>query len=323
LRWVKSLHATGVAASAPVAAGRPHVRCDQGHIRPPWMPNWTSSPPGQPQTVRLTASMVVTRCGELIQSSHPGHGTFRAAQPGTAISQWQDPVQRTDRLPHPRAAEIGAEITGPPSGLRLERDPQARRHRPRVHLDVDGAFLAPRRPAPPWQRRLKQAALRPRGLMGRIAADRFNAGDPGDHRGHMARPAHRPGPPLAVVFRVLGAPRQPVCSAAVPDWLCRHAHRRARFGAGGGADILTGWAGGGVPGPAGLAGGCPGNVNVPVTGPPTVHISASDTAVTISSAGSNISFGGNACVPPATIIATECDFTMARATPTPDSASRR
>ena len=99
------------------------------------------------------------RCAVAVSDApHPGQVRFRAAQPDTGISQRQDPVQRTDRLPHPQAAKVGTEITSPPTGLRLKCDPEARRHRPRVHPDVDGAFLAPRRPVPPWQRRLQQVA---------------------------------------------------------------------------------------------------------------------------------------------------------------------
>src|SRR5215469_13113084 len=99
VRCMKALQARGVAATAWAAPGMPHARCDQVHTRPPLIWNWTRVPLDQPETVWLVASIVVTFCGQVIQSSATISSWIRAA-----ISYASSPAARSrSRSSPPRA----------------------------------------------------------------------------------------------------------------------------------------------------------------------------------------------------------------------------
>jgi hypothetical protein len=118
-------------------------------------------------------------------TSHPGQVTLGPAQPVTGMTQRQDPVQGGDRPPDAQPAQVGAEIAHLASRLRLVGDGKARVHRPGVHPDVDGAFLAARRPVPRRQRCPQQVALQPGGFVDRGTADSLDPGNPRHHRGQV------------------------------------------------------------------------------------------------------------------------------------------
>jgi hypothetical protein len=93
------------------------------------------------------------------ESAGACHVKLRAAQEGPGVGQWEDSVQRRQRLPHPQATKVGAEVLHVPRGPPEVLDGESGCRWPLVHPDVDHVFLAAQRPVPRWQGRLQQIAL--------------------------------------------------------------------------------------------------------------------------------------------------------------------